>query len=310
VRVSEDNIKGEILVEIKGLITALVTPFDSQDQLDIHATERLINRLIDNGVDGIFILGTNGEFHVMSTDEKIEFAKEVIRIVNHRVPVYVGTGGISTKETIDLSIKMQALGADALSVITPYFMKLNDQELFKHFKAVAEAVEIPILLYNIPKMTGNPLSVELVSQLAKIHNIKGVKDSSGDIENIKGYIEATNDQDFAVVSGSDSLILPALIAGATGAVAATSNSITKIDKAIFNYYEEGNLDKAQEMQASIEEFRRILKYATVPSVLKYSLSLLGNPVGEARRPVDQVPEEALKDIQTVMKQYKELEENL
>ena len=270
---------------LNGIITAMVTPFESSGNIDIKATEILIEKLIANGVQGIFVLGTNGEFHVIENDMKIKFAKKVVEIVANRVPVYAGAGGNSTDEVIKLGKQMIAVGVDALSVITPYFVSLKENELYNHYKMIAENLAIPIVLYNIPKNTGINLSFELVSKLSKISNIIGIKDSSGDINNIAGYIDNTSRDEFSVLSGSDSLILKALKIGATGAISATSNLLTTNNVEIYKQFIAGNLDKAEQWQQSLEEFRRILKYASIPSVLKQSLSLSGIEVGVPRLPV-------------------------
>ncbi|OCG07185.1 4-hydroxy-tetrahydrodipicolinate synthase [Gilliamella apis] len=270
---------------LNGIITAMVTPFESSGNIDIKATEILIEKLIANGVQGIFVLGTNGEFHVIENDMKIKFAKKVVEIVAKRVPVYAGAGGNSTDEVIKLGKQMIAVGVDALSVITPYFVSLKENELYNHYQMIAENLAIPIVLYNIPKNTGINLSFELVSKLSKISNIIGIKDSSGDINNIAGYIDNTSRDEFSVLSGSDSLILKALKIGATGAISATSNLLTTNNVEIYKQFIAGNLDKAEQWQQSLEEFRRILKYASIPSVLKQSLSLSGIEVGVPRLPV-------------------------
>ncbi|MBI0114524.1 MULTISPECIES: 4-hydroxy-tetrahydrodipicolinate synthase [unclassified Gilliamella] len=270
---------------LNGIITAMVTPFESSGNIDIKATEILIEKLIANGVQGIFVLGTNGEFHVIENDMKIKFAKKVVEIVAKRVPVYAGAGGNSTDEVIKLGKQMIAVGVDALSVITPYFVSLKENELYNHYQMIAENLAIPIVLYNIPKNTGINLSFELVSKLSKISNIIGIKDSSGDINNIAGYIDNTSRNEFSVLSGSDSLILKALKIGATGAISATSNLLTTNNVEIYKQFIAGNLDKAEQWQQSLEEFRRILKYASIPSVLKQSLSLTGIEVGLPRLPV-------------------------
>ena len=270
---------------LNGIITAMVTPFESSGNIDIKATKILIEKLIANGVQGIFVLGTNGEFHVIENDMKIKFAKKVVEIVAKRVPVYAGAGGNSTDEVIKLGKHMIAVGVDALSVITPYFVLLKENELYNHYKMIAENLAIPIVLYNIPKNTGINLSFELVSKLSKISNIIGIKDSSGDINNIAGYIDNTSRDEFSVLSGSDSLILKALKIGATGAISATSNLLTTNNVEIYKQFIVGNLDKAEQWQQSLEEFRRILKYASIPSVLKQSLSLSGIEVGVPRLPV-------------------------
>ena len=270
---------------LNGIITAMVTPFESSGNIDIKTTEILIEKLIANGVQGIFVLGTNGEFHVIENDMKIKFAKKVVEIVAKRVPVYAGAGGNSTDEVIKLGKHMIAVGVDALSVITPYFVSLKENELYNHYQMIAENLAIPIVLYNIPKNTGINLSFELVSKLSKISNIIGIKDSSGDINNIAGYIDNTSRDEFSVFSGSDSLILKALKLGATGAISATSNLLTTNNVEIYKQFIAGNLDKAEQWQQSLEEFRRILKYASIPSVLKQSLSLSGIEVGVPRLPV-------------------------
>lgn len=270
---------------LNGIITAMVTPFESSGNIDIKATEILIEKLIANGVQGIFVLGTNGEFHVIENDMKIKFAKKVVEIVAKRVPVYAGAGGNSTDEVIKLGKQMIAVGVDALSVITPYFVSLKENELYNHYQMIAENLAIPIVLYNIPKNTGINLSFELVSKLSKISNIIGIKDSSGDINNIAGYIDNTSRDEFSVLSGSDSLILKALKIGATGAISATSNLLTTNNVEIYKQFIAGNFDKAEQWQQSLEEFRRILKYASIPSVLKQSLSLSGIEVGVPRLPV-------------------------
>lgn len=270
---------------LNGIITAMVTPFESSGNIDIKATEILIEKLIANGVQGIFVLGTNGEFHVIENDMKIKFAKKVVEIVAKRVPVYAGAGSNSTGEVIKLGKQMIAVGVDALSVITPYFVSLEEDELYNHYKMIAENLAIPIVLYNIPKNTGINLSFELVSKLSKISNIIGIKDSSGDINNIAGYIDNTSRDEFSVLSGSDSLILKALKLGASGAISATSNLLTTNNVEIYKQFIAGNLDKAEQWQQSLEEFRRILKYASIPSVLKQSLSLSGIDVGVPRLPV-------------------------
>jgi len=291
-------------MKVKGIITAMVTPFDDNQEINSQATKQLVNKLINAGVDGIFILGTNGEFHLLTDEEKIKFAELVINEVNKRVPVYVGTGGNSTREVIELSKKMEALGADALSVITPYFLVPSQKELINHYKAIAESVKIPILLYNIPKNTGINIEADTVRELAKVKNIAGIKDSSGKIENIASYIEAAIGEDFCVLSGSDSLILKALQIGATGAIAATSNLLTEIDVSIYQNFLKGNIEAAEKAQKDIDVLRAALKLGTTPSILKKAVELSGIPVGPARLPVTEPNAETVEKIKEMLKFYK------
>lgn len=292
-----------------GIITAMVTPFSAAGTIDDSATRKLINYLIDGGVQGLFVLGTNGEFHVLSDDEKVQFAALVVGETAGRVPVYAGSGGNSTEAVISLSKRMIEAGVDALSVITPYFVSLSDYELYEHYTRIASEVTVPIMLYNIPKLTGNPLHPDVVARLAKHENIIGVKDSSGSLDNIQAYIEATKGTAFTVLSGSDSLILPALKIGAAGAIAATANVLTKTDVGIYQAFQAGDLETAQELQNSIEEFRRILKLGTIPAVLKYATSFMGIDVGSPRLPVQPITNKrAIQDIEAVVAAYKKVEE--
>lgn len=290
-------------MEIKGIITAMVTPFDENQKINETAARQLVDKLIGQGVHGLFILGTNGEFHVLSDDEKVEFAKIVIDQAAHRVPVYVGAGACGTQETIKLAQRMEAVGADALSVISPYFIAPTQQELADHYRKVAEAVNIPIIMYNIPKNTGINIEPETVKSLIGVKNIAGIKDSSGNMENMQGYIDAGAGTDFVVLVGSDSKILPALKIGAAGAIAGTSNVIAELDVSIYENYLKGNMEAAEQAQKDIDVLRGVLKLGTVPSVMKRAVTLLGINVGDARYPVSQLPAEADEKIKEALAYY-------
>ena len=291
-------------MDYKGIICAMITPLDENQNINEKATRELIDYLIDRGVYGLFILGTNGECHMLTDDEKVEFAKIVIEHTNNRVPVFVGTGGNSTREVINLSKRMEEIGASALSIITPYFVPPTQEELILHYKAIAESVNLPIMMYNMPGKTGINIEPESVRELSKVKNIVGIKDSSGKLDNMKAYIEVTKGEDFGVFSGSDSLILDILKAGGKGAVAATANFLTEIDVAIYNNFINGDIEAAQKAQESIEELRRILKLGTIPSVIKKTVVLNGINVGPARLPVTEPTVEALEEIKKVVENYK------
>ncbi|UUX33756.1 4-hydroxy-tetrahydrodipicolinate synthase [Fundicoccus culcitae] len=295
----------------KGLITAMVTPFKNSGYgIEEDSLGKLIEYLIENKVSGLFILGTNGEFYSMTQQEKLDLVKLTVKIVNGRVPIYVGAGCNSTIETIELSKKMEDLGADVLSIITPYFAKLTDEEMYNHYTSIADEVHLPIMLYNIPKRTGNNLSPKLVSDLSNITNIKGIKDSSGDLRLLKDYIEITNDKDFYVLSGSDGVMLDGFHLGTSGSVSGTSNVITKTDKAIYDNFIAGDYTKAKEMQNNIQLFRETNHLATEPSVIKYALELRGIPVGQARKPIVPLDAKMKQKVAQVIDFYNELESNL
>ena len=292
-------------MEVKGIITAMVTPMRDNQEIDYEMLRSLTRTLIDKGIHGLFILGTNGEFYTLTNEEKIKIAQTVIAEANHAVPIFVGTGACSTAETIIQCKIMEKLGADALSVITPYFMAPTQQELIVHYQSVAASVDIPIIMYNMPKNTGINIEPETTAILAEVKNIIAIKDSSGNLANMKKYIELTKGMGFSVLSGSDSLILDLLIAGGTGAVAATSNILTEIDVAIYDRFVAGNLVEAKNAQKSIEEFRRILKLGTTPTILKKAMEFYGLKVGPARLPASSPSnEDVIEDIKKVVEIYK------
>ena len=289
-----------------GIITPIVTPFnrDKDETINLEAMKQLVDHLIAKGVSGIFPLGSNGEFHVLDSAEKLAFTQAVIKHVNKRVPVYVGTGTCSTKETIYLSKQAELMGADALSVITPYFIKPNDEELIAHFTEIANSVTIPIILYNIPKNTGITISKTVLTELAKIENIRGIKDSSGDLENLKDYIAVTEGTQISVLVGSDSKILDGYLLGASGAIAGTSNLIPSVLVDLDREIRAGNIANAEELQLSIEELRIALKLGTVPSILKRAVELAEiAEVGPARKPVQATTDETDEKIKKMLAYY-------
>lgn len=209
-------------IAIKGIICPILTPMYEDESINEQELRNQVNRLIDAGIHGLFAFGTNGESYALSTAEKERVLEIVVEETNHRVPVYAGSGCITTKETIALSKKAFEIGADALSIVTPFYAAASQEELYAHYMDVASAVDMPIVMYNIPPRTGNALAPATVRRLAQsAPNIVGVKDSSGNFDNMKQYIEqtATLDREFSVLSGNDSLILPALVFGGKGGIA-------------------------------------------------------------------------------------------
>lgn len=292
-------------VEIKGIIPPILTPMNPDESINEQELRNQVNRMVEAGVHGIFAFGTNGESYALTPAEKERVLSIVVEETAHRVPVYAGSGCITTTETIAMSRKAQQLGADVLSVITPYFAAASQDELYRHFMAVAEAVDMPIVLYNIPVRTGNALSPGLVSRLAKdAPNIVGAKDSSGSFDNMKQYIELTSEleKDFSVLSGNDALILPGLVFGGKGGIAGCANVFPKTMVAIYEAFVAGDLEKAKQVQDSIRPFRDCFKYGNPNTIVKLSAGLLGYPVGGCRKPFDSLSNEGLARLKEVLAQ--------
>ena len=269
---------------IKGIIPPIITPMNEDESFNEAEFRNQIERQIEGGVHGIFCYGTNGECYALNTQEKEKILKVAVDQIKGRVPVYAGTGCITTKETVEMSKRAEALGADILSVITPYFAAVSQDELYEHYKTVAEAVKIPIVLYNIPARTGCSIAPETVAKLAEIDNIVGAKDSSGNWDNLKAYIELTRDKDFAVISGNDSLILSALKEGGVGGIAGCANVYPHNMVAIYEKFKAGDLEGAQAAQDAIASFRACFKYGNPNTIVKTAVGLLGYPVGKCRKP--------------------------
>ena len=288
-------------VEIKGIIPPIVTPMNEDESVNEKELRNQVNRQIKGGIHGLFPFGTNGEGYILNEKEKEEVLSIVIDETKGRVPVYAGTGCISTKDTIRQSQMAESLGADVLSIITPSFAAASQNELYDHYKAVAEAVDMPIVLYNIPARTGNALAPATVAKLSKIPNIVGAKDSSGNFDNMLHYIEQTRDsKDFAVLSGNDSLILWNLLAGGTGGIAGCANVFPEVMASIYNYFAAGDLENARKAQDSIRSFRGCFKYGNPNTIVKTAVNLLGYPVGKCRAPFNQVPEEGIEALKKVL----------
>lgn len=285
------------MLQPKGIISPIVTPMTDDEKINEKELRLQVNRLIGSGIYGLFALGTNGEVYALSPEEKMEVLKIVVDETKGRVPVYAGTGCISTKETIALSQKAEKIGVDALSIVSPYFVAVSQEDLYRHFSKIAEAVSLPIVLYNMPARTGNNIDYTTVCRLAEYENIVGIKDSSGNFDNTLRYIENT-DRRLSVLAGNDSLILWTLLAGGRGAIAGWSNVYPELLVSIYTLWEKGNIAEANQRQSSIRPLRDIMKLGNPNSIVKRALNLLGYNVGPAREPASgmnpKIDEELLK----------------
>lgn len=249
---------------------------------------------------GIFPFGTNGEGYILSDREKEQVLAVCIDQVKGRVPVYAGTGCISTRDTIRMSRMAQDMGANVLSIITPSFAAASQNELYEHYRTVAGSVDLPILLYNIPARTGNALAPATAEKLAKIDNIVGVKDSSGNFDNILQYIERTRDTGFTVLSGNDSLILWTLLAGGQGGIAGCANVFPRNMVAIYEQWKNGNIAEARKAQDAIRPFRNCFRFGNPNTIVKAATAMLGYPVGKCRAPFNGLSEEAMAAVKDAL----------
>ncbi|MHB1315961.1 MAG: 4-hydroxy-tetrahydrodipicolinate synthase [Christensenellales bacterium] len=293
------------MIEIKGIIPPIITPMYEDETINYEELRNQVNRQVNGGVHGIFCFGTNGEGYILNDEEKEKVLKVTIETVAGRIPVYAGTGCVGTKDTIRMSRMAKSLGADVLSIITPYFAVASQNEIYDHYVSIAKAVDLPIVVYNIPARTGLHVAPQTIARLAKIDNIVGAKDSSGNFDNMLQYIEQTKTEQFAVLSGNDSLILWNLLAGGTGGVASNANVYPETVVSIYEEYGKGNMEKARKAQDSIRSLRDCYKYGNPNTIIKTAVALLGYPVGQCRRPFHTLPEEGVAAVFKVLDENKQ-----
>ena len=248
----------------QGIIPAMVTPLTPDDEINELALRKLTNYLIEGGVHGLFPTGSQGEFWALSADEKRRVWEVVVEGTNGRLPVYAGTAAITTRETITLTRLAEKAGVDAVSILTPFYVAPNDAELYDHYRAIAEATSLPVVLYTNPARTGVKISPDLLARLAEIENIVGIKDSSGDLELTAEYIRVAP-PDFAVLMGRDTLILAGLLYGAKGAIAATANVAPALVVSIYERFKAGDLDGARRAQVALAPLRLSLIHISEPT---------------------------------------------
>lgn len=285
--------------DIKGIIPPVITPMNNDDEQTVNheALRQQVERLLAGGVHGMFPLGTNGEAYALSFKEKEEILATVIDQVKGRVPVYAGTGCITTAETIRMSKRAEEMGADALSIITPSFALASQKELYDHYVAVAKQVNIPIILYNIPPRTGNKLLPETVQALCRdVDVIVGAKDSSGDIENLKAYIRLTRelDKDVAILAGNDGAILTCLKEGGAGGIAGRANIWPATVAKIYDCFKAGDLEGAQAAQDAIAILQQTFKYGNPNTIIKTAVALQATTSASAAPPSTTSPKRVWK----------------
>src|SRR5438132_3849763 len=262
-------------MQIRGIIPPVATPMQANEDLDLPRLKWFIDHLIENGVHGVFVLGTNSEFYALDDDEKQAVIATTVEHVRGRVPVFAGTGAESTREAVRLTKMAQREGVQGVSVITPYFVSPSQQEIIDHYRHVAEATSLPVVLYNNPSTCGGvKIDVETVAKLAEIPNILGIKDSSGDLQNTNEFIRVVPDR-FSVLQGRDTLIYQALIFGARGAVPATANVAPRVLVDIYESFMRGDHAAAKAAQSRLSPIRMSLTLGTAPGGVKATLALMG-----------------------------------
>ena len=260
---------------IQGSIVAIVTPMLEDGSVDWKGLEKLVEWHIEQGTNSIVAVGTTGEASTLSMTEHTKVVKEIIRVANKRIPIIAGTGANSTHEAIELTLEAKKLGADAALLVTPYYNKPTQEGLYQHYKAIAEAVELPIILYNVPGRTGVDLLNETVIRLADIPQIIALKDATGDVARGKELIDALQGKELVVYSGDDATARELMGVGALGNISVTANIAPKIMSELCAAALAGDTTLAKEKNDQVEKLNNILFCESNPIPVKWALHEMG-----------------------------------
>jgi 4-hydroxy-tetrahydrodipicolinate synthase len=274
---------------LSGIITALVTPFTSEGELKKEAIKPLIDFQIKGGVDGLFLCGTAGLGTVMRTDQRIDMFNESVKAAKGRVKILAHVGASSTEEAVILTGEAESAGVDAVGAVPPYFMKPDEVSILNHFRAIAEATNLPVYIYNIPRQALNAVTPSMMLKLSSIPNIRGVKDSSRDFINVLDYLRLLP-EDFSVICGTDSYIYPAMIMGAKGAITGYANGFPDVYAEFLRIIKSGDMEAAKRKQFEINVLRG--KLQNPPLAPHYEvLRLRGVDAGVPRAPLRAMTDE-------------------
>ncbi|RLB20688.1 MAG: 4-hydroxy-tetrahydrodipicolinate synthase [Deltaproteobacteria bacterium] len=285
----------------KGSIVAIVTPF-KDGKVDEEAYRELIEFQIENGTSAIVPCGTTGESATLSMEEHARVIEIAIEAVNKRVPVIAGTGGNSTQEAIELTEHAKKVGADATLQVTPYYNKPTQEGLYQHFKAIAQAVPLPQVLYNVPGRTSVNMLPETVARLAELPEVVAIKEASGSLGQMAEVVRLAGDK-ITLLSGDDNLTLPVLAIGGKGVVSVVANIVPKDNADMVKAWEEGDVKKATELYYKLLPLCQAMFYETNPIPVKTSLALMGKIKEEMRLPLCPMAPANLEKLKKALSEY-------
>lgn len=285
---------------IQGSIVAIVTPMLKDGGVDWKGLEKLVEWHIEQGTNSIVAVGTTGEASTLSMEEHTQVIKEIIRVANKRIPIIAGTGANSTREAIELTKAAKELGADAALLVTPYYNKPTQEGLYQHYKAIAEAVELPLILYNVPGRTGVDLSNDTAVRLAEISNIVGIKDATGDVPRGKALIEALNGK-MAVYSGDDETAWELMLLGADGNISVTANIAPKAMSEVCAVAIAKDEQQAETLNNKIANLHNILFCESNPIPVKWALHEMGLIDAGIRLPLTPLAEQYREPLRNALK---------
>ncbi len=266
------------------VLTAMVTPFDDNLKVDITQARRMAKYLVENGSDGVVVLGTTGEAPTLSFVEKVQLLEAVVDEVGDKAIIIAGTGSYSTLESIEMTMKAEKIGVDGIMLVTPYYNKPPQEGLYNHFKMVANKTSLPVLLYNVPGRTSRNIEPDTVIKLAEIDNIIAIKEASGNLDQVS-QLTRLLPEDFYVYSGDDNLTLPILAVGGQGIVSVAAHLVGNKIKEMVKAFKNGQVKKAIELNKLLGPIFSAIFMTTNPIPIKEALNMRGFKVGSVRPPL-------------------------
>jgi 4-hydroxy-tetrahydrodipicolinate synthase len=285
------------------LITAMVTPFNTKEAVDYAEAVQIANYLADHGSDAIFLSGSTGESPTLTHEEEMTLFKEVKKGLKGKAKLLAGSGSNSTATAVEMTKKAEKAGMDGAVIVVPYYNKPTQEGLYQHFKTVAEATALPLMIYNIPSRTSRNMEPETVARLAEIKNYTSIKEASGYLEQMKKIIQLTPEE-FLLYSGDDSLTLDVLKIGGVGVVSVASHLVGPAIKRMILAFEEGKLDEAEQINQELAEFFKIIFITTNPAPIKAALNMAGFKCGVPRLPLVDLNDAEKAKLKTVLQKYK------
>jgi 4-hydroxy-tetrahydrodipicolinate synthase len=284
------------------VLTAMVTPFDDNLKVDLTKTRKLAKHLIENGSDGLVVLGTTGEAPTLSFVEKVRVLEAVVDEVGDRAVIVAGTGSYSTQESIEMTMKAEKIGVDGIMLVTPYYNKPPQEGLYNHFKMIARKTSLPILLYNVPGRTSRNMEPDTVVRLAEIDNIIAIKEASGDLDQVSKLTRLLP-EDFYVYSGDDNLTLPILAVGGQGVISVASHLVGNKIKEMIKAFKNGEVKKAIELNKYLGPIFSAIFITTNPIPIKAALNLRGFEVGGVRPPLLGISNSDQDKLRKIMEEH-------
>lgn len=290
--------------DLKGVYPALITVFDEQENIDVEGTKTVVNHLINEGVHGLYLVGSTGEGFTMSIDERKEYIKLVVDIVDGRIPIMVHVGMIGTKNSIELAQYAEQVGADAISSVPPFYWKFTEDEIYNYYKDISDSTSLPMIVYNVP-MAGL-MAVDFIKRLSEIENVKGVKFTALTHHDIIAIRQSCGEE-FIVFSGCDEMSLSGLYNGADGLIGSFVNLMPELFLAIYDSFIEGEFTEAIKFQMDLASIIALALQYNYYSIIKSGLTQMGVNAGYTRKPFTRYTDVELEDI---WKRFRKLRDDL